>query len=91
MSLAAAVRDNVRDDAEKGIVIGTEYEPEKAKAGDFFHGFADAFDTFYDGKRSPNMQRIDRRFRNDMFARYALTFARKSASALGVRFAASSS
>jgi predicted O-methyltransferase YrrM len=30
--LAAAVRDNVRDDAEKGIVIGTEYEPEKAKA-----------------------------------------------------------
>jgi predicted O-methyltransferase YrrM len=30
--LAAAVRDNVRDDGAKGIVIGTEYESEKAKA-----------------------------------------------------------
>src|SRR5207237_2920583 len=30
--LAAAVRDNVRDDGGEGIVIGTEYEPEKAKA-----------------------------------------------------------
>ena len=47
-----------------------------AKSGDFFHGFADTFDTFYDGKRSPLMQRIDRRFRNDMFERYRLTFER---------------
>jgi predicted O-methyltransferase YrrM len=30
--LAAAVRDNVRDAGEEGVVIGTEYEPEKAKA-----------------------------------------------------------
>ena len=30
--LAAAVRDNVRDDGGEGIVIGTEYEPEKAHA-----------------------------------------------------------
>ncbi len=30
--LAAAVRDNVRADGGEGIVIGTEYEPEKANA-----------------------------------------------------------
>ncbi|HXU38920.1 MAG TPA: class I SAM-dependent methyltransferase [Blastocatellia bacterium] len=30
--LAAAVRDNLRTDGGEGIVIGTEYEPEKAKA-----------------------------------------------------------
>ncbi|MEK6302509.1 MAG: class I SAM-dependent methyltransferase [Acidobacteriota bacterium] len=30
--LAAAVRDNVRGDGGEGLVIGTEYEPEKAKA-----------------------------------------------------------
>ncbi len=30
--LAAAVRDNIRADGGQGIVIGTEYEPEKAKA-----------------------------------------------------------
>jgi predicted O-methyltransferase YrrM len=30
--LAAAVRDNVRADGGKGVVIGTEYEPEKAEA-----------------------------------------------------------
>jgi len=29
--LAAAVRDNLREDGGTGIVIGTEYEPEKAK------------------------------------------------------------
>lgn len=46
------------------------------KSGDFFHGFADVFDTFYDGKRSSFMQWIDRRFRNDMFERYRLTFER---------------
>ena len=40
----------------------------------FFHDFADTFDTIYDGKRSPLMQWIDRRFRRDMFVRYALTF-----------------
>ena len=30
--LAAAVRANVRADGGEGVVIGTEYEPEKAKA-----------------------------------------------------------
>ena len=30
--LAAAVRDNARSDGVEGVVIGTEYEPEKAKA-----------------------------------------------------------
>ena len=40
----------------------------------FFHDFADTFDTIYDGKRSPFMQWVDRRFRRDMFIRYALTF-----------------
>jgi ubiquinone/menaquinone biosynthesis C-methylase UbiE len=46
------------------------------RAGTFFDGFAETFDTFYDGKRSPVMQWIDRRFRHDMFTRYALTFER---------------
>jgi 2-polyprenyl-3-methyl-5-hydroxy-6-metoxy-1,4-benzoquinol methylase len=43
-------------------------------SGRFFHNFADSFDTFYDGKRSPVMQWVDRRFRRDMFVRFALTF-----------------
>ena len=44
--------------------------------GTFFDSFAETFDTFYDGKRNPVMQWIDRRYRHDMFARYALTFER---------------
>ncbi len=44
--------------------------------GTFFDSFAETFDTFYDGKRSPVMQWIDRRYRHDMFARYSLTFER---------------
>lgn len=44
--------------------------------GAFFDSFAETFDTFYDGKRSPVMQWIDRRYRHDMFARYSLTFER---------------
>jgi len=46
------------------------------QAGTFFDSFAETFDAFYDGKRSPVMQWIDRRWRHDMFARYALTFER---------------
>lgn len=46
------------------------------QAGTFFDGFAETFDTFYDGKRSVVMQWIDRRYRHDMFARYSLTFER---------------
>ena len=44
------------------------------RSGEFFHGFADTFDTFYDGKRTPVMRWIDQRFRRDMFVRYSLTF-----------------
>jgi len=43
-------------------------------SGRFFHSFADTFDTFYDGKRTPLMQWVDQRFRRDMFVRYALTY-----------------
>lgn len=49
---------------------------ESKQAGSFFHGFAETFDTFYDGKRSVMMQWFDRRWRHDMFARYTLTFER---------------
>lgn len=49
---------------------------ESALSGNFFHSFADVFDTFYDGRRSPMMQWFDRRFRFDMFERYRLTFER---------------
>jgi ubiquinone/menaquinone biosynthesis C-methylase UbiE len=43
-------------------------------AAKFFDNFAAAFDTIYDGKRSFLMRSIDRRFRSDMFIRFALTF-----------------
>jgi SAM-dependent methyltransferase len=46
------------------------------QAGTFFDRFAGTFDTFYDGKRSPLLQWVDRRYRHDMFERYALTFER---------------
>jgi SAM-dependent methyltransferase len=49
---------------------------ESKQAGAFFHDFAESFDTFYDGKRGLLMQWIDRRWRSDMFTRYALTFQR---------------
>lgn len=48
----------------------------QSQAGTFFDSFAETFDTFYDGKRSPVMQWIDRHYRSDMFARYSLTFER---------------
>lgn len=43
-------------------------------AGDFFNSFAETFDTLYDAKRNSLMRAIDRRFRSDMFVRFALTF-----------------
>jgi 2-polyprenyl-3-methyl-5-hydroxy-6-metoxy-1,4-benzoquinol methylase len=43
-------------------------------SGEFFHEFADAFDTIYDGKRGRFMQYVDRKFRSDMLARFAKTF-----------------
>jgi 2-polyprenyl-3-methyl-5-hydroxy-6-metoxy-1,4-benzoquinol methylase len=43
-------------------------------AARFFNSFAEAFDTLYDGKRNALMRWVDRRFRSDMFGRFALTF-----------------
>jgi ubiquinone/menaquinone biosynthesis C-methylase UbiE len=40
----------------------------------FFDNFAEVFDTIYDGKRNIFMQWVDRRFRRDMFIRFALSF-----------------
>lgn len=48
----------------------------QSQAGLFFDRFAGTFDTFYEGKRSRIMRRLDLRFRRDMFERYALTFER---------------
>jgi ubiquinone/menaquinone biosynthesis C-methylase UbiE len=43
-------------------------------AAKFFDGFAEAFDTLYTNKRSFFMRWMDRRFRSDMFVRFALSF-----------------
>ena len=43
-------------------------------SGQFFDGFADTFDTFYDQKRNPLMRWVDDRFRRDIAERYRLTF-----------------
>jgi ubiquinone/menaquinone biosynthesis C-methylase UbiE len=43
-------------------------------AAKFFDSFAEVFDTVYDGKRNFLMRSVDRRFRSDMFVRFALTF-----------------
>ena len=48
-------------------------------AARFFDSFAAAFDTLYDGKRNAAMQWVDRKFRSDMFIRFALTFERLGA------------
>jgi cyclopropane fatty-acyl-phospholipid synthase-like methyltransferase len=45
-------------------------------AGRFFNSFATTFDTLYDSKRNLVMRAVDRRFRSDMFVRFALTFER---------------
>jgi SAM-dependent methyltransferase len=45
-----------------------------ADAARFFDRFATDFDTLYDGKRGPIWRWVDRRFRSDMFVRFALTF-----------------
>ena len=44
------------------------------KAGVFFNQFAETFDTFYEGKRSWWMQRVDWTFRRDIFVRFRRTF-----------------
>ena len=43
-------------------------------SGVFFDGFADKFDTIYDGKRNALMQYLDNKFRSDIFLRYRMTF-----------------
>lgn len=43
-------------------------------AARFFDRFAEQFDTLYDERRGPFMRWFDRRFRRDMFERFALTF-----------------
>lgn len=43
-------------------------------AAKFFDGFAEGFDTLYDGKRNFLMRAVDRHFRSDMLIRFALTF-----------------
>ena len=43
-------------------------------AARFFDSFAEGFDTIYQGRRNFVMQLLDRRFRSDMFIRFALTF-----------------
>lgn len=46
------------------------------RAAQFFDGFAETFDTIYDGKRGPFMRWFDRQFRSDMVVRYEKTFER---------------
>lgn len=46
----------------------------ESNAARFFDNFAEAFDTIYDGRRNLLMRWLDRRFRSDMFVRFALTF-----------------
>jgi len=45
-----------------------------SSVGTFFHRYADTFDSLYDGRRTRFMQWVDRRWRSDMFVRFALTF-----------------
>ncbi|MEA2338596.1 MAG: hypothetical protein QOE82_2603 [Thermoanaerobaculia bacterium] len=45
-----------------------------ASSSQFFHEFADRFDTIYDEKRNWFMRWVDREFRSDMFGRFAKTF-----------------
>lgn len=50
--------------------------PADRRAAEFFDGFAETFDTLYDGRRSAAWRWIDRHLRSDMFVRYAWTFER---------------
>jgi cyclopropane fatty-acyl-phospholipid synthase-like methyltransferase len=54
---------------QKGGLVDHERD-----AAMFFDRFAADFDTLYDGKRNFAMRWIDRRFRSDMFIRFARTF-----------------
>jgi cyclopropane fatty-acyl-phospholipid synthase-like methyltransferase len=56
------------------ITLSKNSRGSKYDAVQFFDNFAQAFDTIYDGKRNFFMQWVDRRFRRDMFIRFALSF-----------------
>lgn len=43
-------------------------------AGEFFHSFADTFDSLYGGKRGPIWRWLDATFRRDIYERFRLTF-----------------
>ena len=47
-----------------------------ARAGKFFHRFADTFDSLYEGKRGPVWRFLDAKFRRDIVERFELTFDR---------------
>ena len=47
---------------------------ESEKASVFFDGFAEVFDTLYEGKRNRWMQWLDRTFRSDIYIRFDRTF-----------------
>jgi cyclopropane fatty-acyl-phospholipid synthase-like methyltransferase len=49
---------------------------QEPNAAVFFDGFAESFDTIYDGKRNAFMRWVDCTFRSDMFIRYRLTFSK---------------
>jgi predicted O-methyltransferase YrrM len=59
--LAAAVRDNVRVGGGNGVVIGTEYEPEKARAAreHFARAGLSDFIDLREGDLRETLQRID--------------------------------
>lgn len=44
------------------------------RAGEFFHRFADTFDSLYEGRRGPLMRFLDARLRRDIAERFRLTF-----------------
>jgi 2-polyprenyl-3-methyl-5-hydroxy-6-metoxy-1,4-benzoquinol methylase len=55
-------------------VNDSKHDMTDSRVGDYFHKAASVWDTFYDGKRRPFMQWVDRNFRSDVFERYRLTF-----------------
>ena len=44
--------------------------------GQFFHGFADTFDSLYDGQRTLVWRLLDNTFRRDIYERFRLSFER---------------
>jgi 2-polyprenyl-3-methyl-5-hydroxy-6-metoxy-1,4-benzoquinol methylase len=63
-----------KSDEQQRIYLRDDLMVSERHAAQFFDGFAEAFDTIYDNKRNLFMRWVDRRFRSDMFIRFALTF-----------------